>query len=105
MSESTDRKDDSSLDFSSETVDEAEASGPLIGDNYDPRPQEDGARRNIAYALIGLLWVIVSALLILTACRVLTPSDVKEFSVVLGPIVTLVSAATGFYYGTKTNGA
>ena len=30
--------------------------------------------------------------------------DVKEFGVILGPLVTLVTAATSFYYGTKPIG-
>ena len=33
----------------------------------------------------------------------LKSADIKDFSVILGPLVTLVSAATGFYYGTKSN--
>lgn len=69
---------------------------------YDPRPGEDGARRNIAYALIALLSIIVLAVLILLACNVVQVGDLKEFSFLLGPVITLVSAATGFYYGTKS---
>ena len=30
---------------------------------YDPRPQEDKARRNIAYALIGVLFLVVFAVI------------------------------------------
>jgi hypothetical protein len=104
MSDQSESGDESALDFSSEVPSEDELPGPQLGGTYDPRPQEDSARRYIAYALIGLLWLVVAAMLILTASRVLTPNDIKEFSVILGPIVTLVSAATGFYYGTKTNG-
>lgn len=69
---------------------------------YDPRPGEDGARRNIAYALIALLSIIVFAVLLLLACSVVQVGDLKEFSFLLGPVITLVSAATGFYYGTKS---
>lgn len=32
---------------------------------------------------------------------VIAVDEIKEFSVILGPLVALVSAATGFYYGTK----
>jgi hypothetical protein len=28
-------------------------------------------------------------------------TELKEFSIILGPVITLVSAATEFYYGTK----
>jgi hypothetical protein len=90
------------LDFSDDEISEAAPSAPKVGDDYDPRPQEDGARRTIAYLLIGLLWLIIAAILILLGCGTINVADLKEFAVVLGPIVTLVSAATGFYYGTKS---
>ena len=32
---------------------------------------------------------------------VIPVDEIKEFGVILGPLVVLVSAATGFYYGTK----
>lgn len=69
---------------------------------YDPRPHEDAARRRIAYSLIALLFIVVILIFILLATGIITVSDIKEFSVILGPLVTLVSAATGFYYGTKS---
>ena len=68
---------------------------------YDPRPQEDKARRNIAYALIGLLFLVVFAIIGLVAMGGIVVSDIKEFSVIIGPLVALVSAATGFYYGNR----
>lgn len=81
---------------------ELQVGPPHIGPPYDPRPQEDGARRAIAYLLIGLLWVVVGAIFILVAFGSINVADIKEFAVILGPVVTLVSAATGFYYGTKS---
>ena len=74
-----------------------------VGDLYDPRPHEDSARRAIAYLLIGLLWLLISGMLILVAFGTVSVADMKEFAVVLGPVVALVSAATGFYYGTKSS--
>jgi len=62
----------------------------------------DGARRRIAYSLIGLLTLQILSIHILLACTIITIADLKEFAVIIGPLVTLVSAATGFYYGTKT---
>ncbi len=94
--------DTQNLDFTSELPSEKESSLQL-GNTYDPRPQEDEARKNIAYLLIGLLWVLVGALLIMVSLDCIELADIKEFSVILGPVVTLVSAATGFYYGTKSN--
>ncbi len=81
---------------------EAESTSLQMGSVYDPRPQEDLARRNIAYGLIALLWVLVIWVLRLVSRGKIHVSEIKEFAVVLGPIVTLVSAATGFYYGTKS---
>ncbi len=93
------------LDFSDDKISSSQPPTPEVGDDYDPRPQEDGARRTIAYLLIGLLWLLVSGMLLLLSFGSITVTELKEFAVVLGPVVTLVSAATGFYYGTKSNSA
>ena len=41
-------------------------------------------------------------MLFMLYCGSIKVGDLKEFGVILGPVVTLVSAATGFYYGTKS---
>ena len=74
---------------------------PRDGKKYDPRPLDDKARRRIAYLLIALLALQVNALIIMVLFDVISIDDVKEFSVILGPLVALVSAATGFYFATK----
>lgn len=86
-------------DYTSEKLDPS--SPPEIGKEYDSRELEDGARRTIAYFLISLLWLTTAAILILLSFEKIEIAELKEFAVLLGPIVTLVSAATGFYYGTK----
>ncbi|MFC3657197.1 hypothetical protein ACFOPN_16520 [Xanthomonas hyacinthi] len=96
------RADADTLDLTGERSSDTPAITPRLGDDYDPRPHEDQARRHIAYMLIGLLWVVVAGLLILVAWSGIQVQDIKEFAVLLGPVVTLVSAATGFYYGTKS---
>ena len=68
---------------------------------YDPRPHEDKARRRIAYWLLGILSVLLIWILGLVSLGTITIEQLKEFSIILGPVITLVSAATGFYYGTK----
>lgn len=90
------------LDFSKEAS-QHKAETVVVGEEYDSRPHEDNARRTIAYLLIGLLWLIIAAMLIMVAFGSITVEDLKDFSVIIGPIITLVSAATGFYYGTKTS--
>lgn len=32
---------------------------------------------------------------------IIAVDEIKEFGVILGPLVALVSAATGFYYGNR----
>ena len=91
---------DNVLDFcTEESSDESEIE---LGIEYDPRPIEDTARKYIAYFLIGLLWVVVGGILILVAFGSIELTDIDEFAVILGPVIALVSAATGFYYGTKS---
>ena len=76
---------------------------PRVGKKYDPRPLDDKARRRMAYLLIALLTLHVSALTTMVLFGVIAIDDVKEFSVTLGPLVALVSAATGFYFASKGN--
>ncbi|MGD2118458.1 MAG: hypothetical protein PVG66_08875 [Chromatiales bacterium] len=94
--------DESTLDYTWESAAD-EVSSPQASEEYDPRPQEDTARRTIAYLLIGLLWVVIAGIFILLAFKSISITEIEEFAVLLGPVVTLVSAATGFYYGTKSS--
>lgn len=72
--------------------------------DYDPRPQEDSARRNIAYILLSILGVIlIWSLLSITLNRESTDDVISVLQIILSPIIALVSAATGFYYGSKSN--
>lgn len=75
---------------------------PVNGADYDSRPQEDRARRHIAYSLIGLLWLLIAAIFSLLATGMIHVADLKEFGTLTGPVVALVSAATGFYYGSRS---
>ena len=90
-----------SLDFSDEDPVLEVSYNPFRDQAYNRRRAYDKARKYIAYSLIGLLWIIVCGILLLVGFKVITIAETKEFSVILGPIVALVSAATGFYYGTK----
>ena len=67
----------------------------------DPGPLEDKARRRIAYLLIALLALMIVALLAGVVFGIIPVSEIEEFDVILGPLVALVSAATGFYYASK----
>ena len=70
---------------------------------YDSRPQEDSARRRIAYSLISLLGVVVIWALLSVIFLPQSQTIVMELvKIILGPIIALVSAATGFYFGAKS---
>jgi hypothetical protein len=71
---------------------------------YDSRPHEDTARRRIAYILLGILgFTILVAIgtIIIKPDRLEPP--LKRYQLIFTPLIALVSAATGFYYGTKTS--
>ena len=44
---------------------------------------------------------MIVALLASVVFGVIPVSEIEAFAVILGPVVALVSAATGFYYGTR----
>ena len=80
-----------------------EVPAPPGGTSYDPRPQGDQVRRSIAYLLIALLAFLVIALLAMVAFGVISVDGVKEFRVLVGAVVTLVSGATGYYFARKSD--
>ena len=59
------------------------------------------AGHRMADLLIALLALHVNALTTMVLFNVIAIEDVKEFGVILGPLVALVTAATGFYFATK----
>ena len=71
--------------------------------DYDPKRQEDTARRRIAYILLALLGIVILwSLASITFCPDSEDKIVNILQIVLGPMVALVSAATGFYFGSKS---
>ncbi len=94
------------------TVDQALAAPVLsqarVDPSYDPDKYRDATRSYIAYWLLGLLTAVVvfsfGALLFFKK-DTLTFIDLKSLlELLLGPIVALVSAATGFYFGSQQQG-
>ena len=81
--------------------DKHDVPAPRDGKKYDSRPLDDKARRRMVYLLIALVAVQVNALMTMVLFDVISIDDVKEFSVIISPLVALVSAATGFYFATK----
>jgi hypothetical protein len=90
---------------SEEYFDEAYVSRKLgySGRDYDPDEHADHTRQRIAYGLLFLLAFIVVGIFATLWFTDLAVTEIKEFAVILGPVITLVSAATGFYYGATHN--
>lgn len=78
-------------------------STPEIRGDYDPGRYQDATRSYIAYWLLGLLTLMVAGgfgmLLIVPTVTFENLKSILEL--VFGPIVALVSAATGFYFGAQ----
>ena len=74
-------------------VGKQDARAPGGGTSYDPRPQEDTARRRMAYHLIAMLAAMLFSLLGMVAVGVVAVDDVEKFGVLVAPVVTLVTAA------------
>ena len=75
------------------------ALAPDGGTAHDPRPMIDTTRRGIAYLLMRLLALVVIGLPAMVAFGVTPVGGAEEFAVILAPVVTLVTAATSFYFG------
>ncbi|MFM2345219.1 MAG: hypothetical protein RLZZ210_1833 [Pseudomonadota bacterium] len=74
---------------------------------YDPRPEDDKARRRITYGLVILL---SSVLLIMLATFIFfdyqgkNTSNLEKLStILLTPLITIVSSAIGYYFGSQSN--
>lgn len=89
--------------FSNEYPDDLLSEKEVIEEKpYNPRKQEDKARRIIAYFLLGLLAFIVAwSLITITIFPDQKENIVDILQIILLPVIALVSAATGFYYGSK----
>jgi hypothetical protein len=69
---------------------------------YDPSRQREHVRAGIAYALIGLLIVIILFSFALLLFSSKSFDEIKGMlELLLAPVVGLVGAVTGFYYGEK----
>ena len=72
-----------------------------VGMTYAPGPLEDKARHRIACLLIAVVGTHDRRTAGRSRIRRDPGSEIEESDVILGALVAQVSAATGFYYGTK----
>ena len=77
-------------------------SDATIGSTYDPSPAREFVRGTLAVSLVASLIVLVFVSLLIVWFK---PGNTEELSeilqLILAPLVGLVGAATGFYYGTR----
>ena len=85
-------------------MEKPDARTPEGGKGYDPRPQEDTARRRIAYHLIMILAAMLLSLLAMVATGMIAVDDLEKFGILIAPVATLVSAATSSYYANGRGG-
>ena len=97
----------------SETLDATVAQGALVSafetpseERYDPGKYQDTTRSYIAYWLLSLLTLLVlGGFGMLFAVETVTFENFKSIlELIFGPIIALVSAATGFYFGAQQPG-
>jgi len=105
--------DDGRLERSQFTeIDETTSAAPTAGLGYvetsrpyNPQERLDFVRSRLAFCLVALLMLAIlgAFVLVITASAVgLRPEDVRLIvEVILTPLVALVSAATGFYFGAQ----
>ena len=80
---------------------------PVAPSTYNPVEAQDSARKNIAYALLGITGFIILGGFFLAAWALSPNQPISEnlktvlalLNVVFGPIVALLGSATGFYFG------
>lgn len=80
---------------------------PIVSEAYNSVQAQDSARKNIAYALLGMTGGIIVAGFVLASYAINSDGPIDEnlntvlslLNVVFGPIVALLGSATGFYFG------
>ena len=91
------------VDLSAEIPPAAHRQTIPTGAPFNPEPQRERIRGWIALSLLGMLAVVL--LLAFISMWVGMKAEVLQtvLTIIFGPLVTLVSAATGFYYGSRSS--
>ena len=70
---------------------------------YNPEPERERMRGWIALSLLAMLAVVLLLAFISMWAGMKAEVLQTVLTIIFGPLVTLVSAATGFYYGTRSS--
>jgi len=71
---------------------------------YNPHRDRENVRSFVAFGLLALLIIVVIASYVCLSAGWIAKDDLKDLlTIVFGPIITLLGAVTGFYYGEKSN--
>jgi len=71
---------------------------------FDPRPQQEQIRGWVTVGLATLLGLVILAAFVTIWFRPASVENLESLlTIVFGPLVALVSAATGYYFGGKSN--
>jgi hypothetical protein len=68
---------------------------------FDPEPQRERLRGWIAIGLLGMLAFVLLCSFVSLWLKIDNESLRNVLTILVGPLVALVSAATGFYYGSR----
>lgn len=79
----------------------------VVPQQYDPEPERDKARKNIAYALLAITATVVIGGFVLTTFSINPSGNLfvniramqAYMNIVFGPLIALLGSATGFYFG------
>jgi hypothetical protein len=71
---------------------------------YNPNRDRENVRSFVAKGLLILLLGTVAVSFICLSAGWISKEDLKDLlTIIFGPIITLLGAVTGFYYGEKSN--
>ncbi len=73
------------------------------GVSFDPEPQRERMRGWIALTLLGMLALVLLLTFISMWAGMNTEVLQTVLTIIFGPLVALVGAATGFYYGSRSS--
>jgi len=95
-------EDVNELDLTDEMPLASELTSPELRP-FDPEPQRERLRGWIAIGLLAMLALVLLCSFISLWLKIDNESLRNVLTILVGPLVALVSAATGFYYGSRVD--